>query len=128
MTPFSRRRFLSAAMVGAASVGVTMGSSRTVLAHAEGTRGLTTRGTEFLLDGKPFRILSGAFHYFRTHPKDWRDRLTRMRAMGLNTVETYVAWNFHQPYERKADFSGWQDVAAFVRTAEIGRASCRERV
>ncbi|SOE15834.1 beta-galactosidase [Streptomyces sp. 2323.1] len=121
MTPFSRRRFLSAATVAAASVGVTVGNSRTVLAQAEGPRGLTIRGKEFLLDGKPFRILSGAFHYFRTHPKDWRDRLLRMRAMGLNTVETYVAWNFHQPYERKADFSGWRDVAAFVRTAdEVG--------
>lgn len=121
MTPVSRRRFLSAAMVGAASMGVAMGGSRTALAQAEDPRGLTIRGNEFLLDGKPFRILAGAFHYFRTHPKDWRDRLTRMRAMGLNTVETYVAWNFHQPYERKADFTGWRDVAAFVRLAdEVG--------
>lgn len=121
MTQFSRRRFLSSAMVGAASLGVALGGSRTTLAQAESPRGLTIRGNEFLLDGKPFRILSGAFHYFRTHPKDWRDRLLRMRAMGLNTVETYVAWNFHQPYEKKADFTGWRDVAAFVRTAdEVG--------
>ncbi|GES29858.1 beta-galactosidase family protein [Streptomyces angustmyceticus] len=118
MAPFSRRGFLSAAMVGAASLGVAVGSGRTALAQAEDPRGLTLRGDAFLLDGKPFRILSGAFHYFRTHPRDWRDRLTRMRAMGLNTVETYVAWNFHQPYEKKADFTGWRDVAAFIRTAD----------
>ncbi|MGW7636573.1 glycoside hydrolase family 35 protein [Streptomyces decoyicus] len=121
MTQFSRRRFLSAAMVGGASVGIALGSGRMTLAQAESPRGLTVRGSEFLLDGEPFRILSGAFHYFRTHPKDWRDRLLRMRAMGLNTVETYVAWNFHQPSEEKADFTGWRDVASFVRTAdEVG--------
>ncbi|MGX7761458.1 glycoside hydrolase family 35 protein [Streptomyces angustmyceticus] len=118
MAPFSRRGFLSAAMVGAASLGVTVGSGRTALAQAEDPRGLTIRGDTFLLDGKPFRILSGAFHYFRTHPRDWRDRLTRMRAMGLNTVETYVAWNFHQPDEKKPDFTGWRDIAAFIRTAD----------
>ncbi|MGW2918799.1 glycoside hydrolase family 35 protein [Streptomyces angustmyceticus] len=118
MAPFSRRGFLSAAMVGAASLGVTVGSGRTALAQAEDPRGLTIRGDTFLLDGKPFRILSGAFHYFRTHPRDWRDRLTRMRAMGLNTVETYVAWNFHQPGEKKPDFTGWRDIAAFIRTAD----------
>ncbi|MGI5256012.1 glycoside hydrolase family 35 protein [Streptomyces angustmyceticus] len=118
MAPFSRRGFLSAAMVGAASLGVAVGSGRTALAQAEDPRGLTIRGDTFLLDGKPFRILSGAFHYFRTHPRDWRDRLTRMRAMGLNTVETYVAWNFHQPDEKKPDFTGWRDIAAFIRTAD----------
>ncbi|MFJ6789386.1 glycoside hydrolase family 35 protein [Streptomyces angustmyceticus] len=118
MAPFSRRGFLSAAMVGAASLGVAAGSGRTALAQAEDPRGLTIRGDTFLLDGKPFRILSGAFHYFRTHPRDWRDRLTRMRAMGLNTVETYVAWNFHQPDEKKPDFTGWRDIAAFIRTAD----------
>ncbi|WP_018542846.1 MULTISPECIES: beta-galactosidase family protein [unclassified Streptomyces] len=121
MTHFSRRGFLSAAMVGAASLGAPLVDRRRALAQADNPRGLTLRGNEFLLDGKPFRILSGAFHYFRTHPKDWRDRLIRMRAMGLNTVETYVAWNFHQPYEKQVDFTGWRDVAAFVRTAdEVG--------
>ena len=121
MTQLSRRRFLSAAAVGAASAGIALGSGRTTLAQADSPRGLTIRGSEFLLDGEPFRILAGAFHYFRTHPKDWRDRLLRMRAMGLNTVETYIAWNFHQPSEDKADFTGWRDVAAFVRTAdEVG--------
>jgi len=43
---------------------------------------------EFLLDGKPFRIVSGAIHYFRTFREDWRDRLLKMRACGLNTIET----------------------------------------
>ena len=43
---------------------------------------------QFFLDGKPFRILSGAMHYFRVMPKYWEDRMLKMKAMGLNTLET----------------------------------------
>lgn len=56
-------------------------------------------------------------HYARVHPDLWSDRLHRLAAMGVNTVETYVMWNFHQPAEATVDFAGWRDVAAFVRLA-----------
>lgn len=49
---------------------------------------LTFKAGEFYLDGKAFRILSGAMHYFRVVPEYWRDRLKKMKACGLNTVET----------------------------------------
>ncbi|OKK02423.1 beta-galactosidase [Streptomyces sp. CB03234] len=58
---------------------------------------LTTTPDGFLLHGEPFRIISGAMHYFRVHPGQWADRLRKARLMGLNTVETYVPWNAHQP-------------------------------
>ncbi|MEU9662088.1 glycoside hydrolase family 35 protein [Streptomyces chartreusis] len=58
---------------------------------------LTTSADGFLLRGEPFRIVSGAMHYFRTHPAHWADRLRKARLMGLNSVETYVPWNLHQP-------------------------------
>ena len=45
---------------------------------------------QFILDGKPFRILSGAMHYFRVLPEQWKDRMLKMKAMGLNTLETLV--------------------------------------
>ena len=48
---------------------------------------------DFLLDGAPHRILAGALHYFRIHPDQWADRIHKARLMGLNTIETYVAWN-----------------------------------
>ncbi|MEU6249564.1 beta-galactosidase family protein [Glycomyces sp. NPDC047010] len=50
---------------------------------------------DFLLDGEPRRVLSGAVHYFRVHPDHWTDRIRKARLMGLNTVETYVPWNLH---------------------------------
>ncbi|MFC8507145.1 beta-galactosidase family protein [Streptomyces sp. NPDC057411] len=52
---------------------------------------------DFLLDGRPVRLLSGALHYFRVHEEQWGHRLGMLRAMGLNCVETYVPWNLYEP-------------------------------
>ncbi len=83
--------------------------------------GLVVDGDRFLRDGRPHQIVSAAVHYFRIHPELWRDRLLRLRAMGVNTVETYVAWNVHEPVRGVFDFDGPQDVAGFVGIAgELG--------
>ncbi|MBD8011609.1 beta-galactosidase [Microbacterium sp. Re1] len=82
---------------------------------------LTWRDGQILRDGAPHRILSGAVHYFRVHPDQWEDRLRRLAAMGANTVDTYIAWNFHERVEGEYDFTGWRDVARFIRIAgEVG--------
>ncbi|WP_026675335.1 glycoside hydrolase family 35 protein [Alkalihalobacterium bogoriense] len=73
---------------------------------------------EFLLDGKPFQVLSGAIHYFRVVPQYWEDRLRKLKAMGLNTVETYVPWNFHEPKKGQFHFSGMADIERFIQTAQ----------
>lgn len=76
---------------------------------------------QYLLDGEPYRILSGAIHYFRVVPEYWRDRLQKLKACGFNTVETYVAWNVHEPEEGKFVFDGIADVAGFIELAgEMG--------
>lgn len=49
---------------------------------------LRAEGRQFFLKGKPFRILSGSIHYFRVVPEYWEDRLLKLKAMGLNTVQT----------------------------------------
>ena len=78
---------------------------------------LTTSPTQFLLNGEPFRILSGAMHYFRVVPEYWRDRLEKMKAFGLNTVETYVPWNLHEPRPGEFHFDGMLDIVKFIETA-----------
>jgi beta-galactosidase len=75
-------------------------------------------GEHFALDGKPFQIISGEMHYARIPREYWRDRLRKARAMGLNTISTYVFWNAHEPKPGVYDFSGQHDVAAFVRAAQ----------
>ena len=71
----------------------------------------------FLRDGVPHLIVSGALHYFRVHPELWRDRLRRLVAMGCNTVETYVAWNLHQPTPGTTTFEGPADLGRFLDLA-----------
>ncbi len=73
---------------------------------------------QFLLNGKPFRIISGEMHYARIPRAYWRDRFRMAKAAGLNTVTTYVFWNAHEPRPGVFDFSGNLDVAEFVREAQ----------
>ncbi len=70
-----------------------------------------------LRDGVPHQIVSGSIHYFRVHPEQWGDRLDRLAAMGANTLDTYVAWNFHEERRGQVDFSGWRDLPRFVELA-----------
>ena len=69
---------------------------------------------EFLLDGRPLQIISGALHYFRVHPELWADRIHKARLMGLNTIETYVPWNFHAPDPGTFDTTGPRDLGRFL--------------
>jgi len=76
---------------------------------------------DFLLDGKPVKLISGAIHYFRMTPGQWEDSLYNLKALGANTVETYIPWNIHEPVEGTYDFEGLKDIEAFVKLAqEIG--------
>jgi beta-galactosidase len=75
-------------------------------------------GGKFLLDGKPFQVIAGEMHYARIPREYWRARLRMAKAMGLNTITTYVFWNFHEPRPGEYDFTGQHDVAEFVREAQ----------
>jgi len=74
-------------------------------------------GAQFRLDGRPFVIRSGEMHYPRIPRTAWRERLRMARAMGLNTVTTYAFWSQHEPEPGRWDFSGQNDLRAFVQTA-----------
>lgn len=76
-----------------------------------------TRGNNFWRDGKVHRIFSGALHYFRVPAPYWEDRLRKYAACGLNTVETYIPWNLHEPKPGEFQFSGMLDLRRFVTLA-----------
>ncbi len=88
-------------------------STATVRPHT-----FTIEGDHFLLNGKPFKVLSGEMHYARIPREYWHARLKMARAMGLNTVATYVFWNAHEPTPGHYDFSGNNDVSAFIKAAQ----------
>lgn len=72
----------------------------------------------FYLNGEPFQIISGAIHYFRIVPEYWKDRLEKLKAMGCNTVETYIPWNMHEPQKGHFHFDGMLDIEKFIQTAQ----------
>jgi beta-galactosidase len=76
------------------------------------------KGKDFFKDGKSIKIISGAVHYFRNMRETWDDIFKKMKAMGLNCVETYCAWNMHEKQPGVFDFTGNLDIAEFIRTAE----------
>ena len=78
----------------------------------------TLGDSAFLLDGKPFQMISGEMHYPRVPREAWRARMKMAKAMGLNTIGTYVFWNLHERQKGKFDFSGNNDVAEFVKIAK----------
>uniref|UniRef100_A0A7N5KBZ1 Galactosidase beta 1 like n=1 Tax=Ailuropoda melanoleuca TaxID=9646 RepID=A0A7N5KBZ1_AILME len=73
----------------------------------------------FLLDGVPFRYVSGSLHYFRVPRVLWADRLFKMRMSGLNTVQFYVPWNYHEPEPGVYNFNGSRDLFAFLNEASV---------
>ena len=82
----------------------------------------------FMLDDKPMRIISGAIHYFRVPREYWEYRLLKLKACGFNTVETYIAWNAHQPTENEFVYDDMLDIVeVFAHRAEAG-AGTRSRV
>jgi len=78
---------------------------------------ITIKDGQFLMDGKPYRIISGAMHYFRIVPQYWEDRLKKLKACGFNTVETYTCWNLHERKEGVFDFSGMLDIERYIQIA-----------
>ncbi len=72
---------------------------------------------EFLKDGKPIKLISGAVHYFRNMPETWDDIFKKLLSMGCNCVETYCAWNMHEKHPGEFDFTGILDIGKFIKTA-----------
>lgn len=64
----------------------------------------------FTVDGKPFFVYGAAFFYERLPRERWRDALRAYRRLGINTIDLYVIWNWHQPSaDRAPDFDGTTD-------------------
>ena len=48
----------------------------------------------------------------------WKDRLLRAKALGLNTIQTYVPWNLHEPEPQSWEFNGFADLESYLRLAQ----------
>ncbi|XP_052681959.1 beta-galactosidase-like isoform X2 [Crassostrea angulata] len=78
-------------------------------------------GNTFVKDGKAFRYVSGSIHYMRVPKEYWRDRLEKMYAAGLDAIQFYIPWNYHEPEIGQYNFEGQRDFVQFIKLAqEVG--------
>lgn len=88
-------------------------------AHAQKKNVFTLGKNDFLLNGKPFQIISGEIHPARIPAEYWRHRIQMIKAMGCNTVAAYIFWNYHEQKQGIFDFkSGNKNIAAFLRICQ----------
>ncbi|VAH21963.1 unnamed protein product [Triticum turgidum subsp. durum] len=86
--------------------------------RGEASRRFWIEDDAFWKDGAPFQIVGGDVHYFRIVPEYWKDRLLRAKALGLNTIQTYVPWNLHEPEPQSWEFKGFADIESYLRLAQ----------
>lgn len=101
---------LKIALIGSLMMGIV--ACQSVQTEKSYTAEVNENGV--FVDGKPFRILSGEIHYFRVQPAQWRDRLEKLRACGLNCVSVYMPWNLHNPQPNEFNFEGLANVRGFL--------------
>ena len=61
---------------------------------------------ELRVDGVAFFVHSAAFFYYRIPEDLWEASLDRHRELGINTIDLYIPWNWHEPREGEIDFDG----------------------
>ena len=88
-----------------------------VLLGAVSDRNFTFDARSASIDGQRKLILSGAVHYARMLPSDWPLVLDMAVEMGLNAVQTYVMWNFHEPARGQRSWAGRANLTQFIALA-----------
>ncbi|MGN0563049.1 MAG: beta-galactosidase [Candidatus Fimenecus sp.] len=82
----------------------------------------------FTKNGKPYTVIAGELHFSRLPKERWKETLLKMRECGLNTVSTYVFWNYHEEIKGQFDFSGNKDIAAFLQICKDMGIPCIMRI
>ncbi len=77
----------------------------------------------FEVDGKPFFLYGAAFFYERLPRDQWSSSMDALAAMGINTLDLYVPWNWHELADGDFDFNGRtssrRDFEAVLRLAKV---------
>ncbi|GAC1302390.1 MAG: hypothetical protein NVSMB19_11670 [Vulcanimicrobiaceae bacterium] len=60
----------------------------------------------FQVDGKPFFVYGAAFFYERLPRESWAGSMRALAEMGINTLDLYVPWNWHELADGDFDFDG----------------------
>jgi hypothetical protein len=106
-------------VAGGGGGSISSASSSSSSSSSTSRRSVSYDGRSILIAGERQLMLSGSIHYARLPPADWDRALKLAKGMGLNTVQTLVMWNHHQPKAgAPPDWTGGRDLARFVRLAQ----------
>lgn len=72
----------------------------------------------FLIDGEPIQLRGGQMDPQRIPPAYWQQRLRMAKAMGLNTIFSYIFWNNIEPRQGEFNFQDRNDISRFMRIAQ----------
>ncbi|KAF8370157.1 hypothetical protein HHK36_031788 [Tetracentron sinense] len=88
-----------------------------------------------VIDGQRRVLLSGSIHYPRSTPEVWPELIRKSKEGGLDVIETYIFWNYHEPVRGEYYFEGRFDLVRFVKVVQeaglyvhlrIGPYACAE--
>ncbi|BBH00831.1 Beta-galactosidase 6 [Prunus dulcis] len=88
-----------------------------------------------VIDGKRRILQPGSIHYPRSTPEVWPEMIKKSKEGGLDVIENYVFWNYHEPVKGQYYFEGRFDLVRFVKTVQeagllvhfrIGPYACAE--
>jgi beta-galactosidase len=79
---------------------------------------VTYNSRGFIVKGNPAYIFSGDIDYWRVPKELWRDRLTRIKRSGFNTVTFYTYWNLMESLQGQFHFEDNLDVDAWLSLIE----------
>lgn len=69
----------------------------------------------FTKNGMPFNPVMGELHISRVPRNEWKDRILKMKAAGINIISSYLFWINHEFTEGKIDFTGENDISYFIK-------------
>ncbi|KAK3109500.1 hypothetical protein LTR53_017189 [Teratosphaeriaceae sp. CCFEE 6253] len=110
-------RWLRALFGSVAVANAAMVPRETILRGSAQDFGYTN--SSFIHKGREIQLLGGQMDPQRVPAEYWRDRLEKAKAMGLNTVFSYIYWNELEPSPGVWDWHGihgMNDIAKFYQT------------
>ena len=115
-------RALDLSSVASSSIATSNIATSSIATSSNATSSIASDAITFdersvIIDGRRKLMLSGAVHYARVMPEDWDRVLGMAKEMGLNTIQTYVMWNFHEHVRGQVSWSGRRNVTRFIELA-----------
>lgn len=79
----------------------------------------------FTKNSAPFFPIMGEYEYSRTKREEWKLGIEKMKALGLNAVQSYCIWLHHEEIKGHFNFRDNNNLRAFIRTvSDAGMLMC----